>query len=89
MFFMSIRKIYSAPVNLQITATAVSIGAESQIFYFWTSESLYFRNLKVFYFINEKNIFLEMANTFETGPQLKTVNCPTVENNFSIQNFAN
>ena len=35
---MSIRRIYSTPVILQVTPTAVSVGAESQIFHFWTSK---------------------------------------------------
>ena len=62
---MPIRHIYSIPVNLQITPTAVSIWAVSQIFHFWTSESLHFRNLKVFHFIYEKMFFMKMLILLE------------------------
>ena len=41
-FIMFILHIYSTSVNLQTTPTAGSIGAESQGFHFWTSESLGF-----------------------------------------------
>ena len=51
---------YSTPINLQITPTLVSIGAESQFFHLWMSEKLHFRNLRVFYFIYEKIFFMKM-----------------------------
>lgn len=62
-FIKPLRHIYSTLVILQITLTAVSIGAESQVFYFWTSESLLLHI--------QKHIFHEIDNTFETGPYLE------------------
>lgn len=62
-FKKPLRHIYSTLVILHITLTAVSIGAESQVFHFWTSESLLLHI--------QKHIFDEIDNTFETGPYVE------------------
>ena len=51
-FTMPLRHIYSTLAILQITLTAVSIGAESQVFIF--------ERVKVFYFMYKKIFFMKI-----------------------------